>query len=292
MPATGSRSGYRQVDGTANTAPHPPSAGPATRTASGVVLPIGWKLKQSDRFGTLGNIRDVATLSERYFEAQYYNRDQGGRVRIPNVVINGEQQTYQHFENSNVFVFKEDHLAIQGRGRSDGMIESGEMVSKSTARNWCVEARYTIPKTDKSWSAFWQYAAGAGNTGAEVDFEQPVYFSQGVHDVSMFNHGGETSDLKILDPRFSTPFMMYSDPDFDGSASPHFYTSCYDDAAAVVMKYIDGRPIYRANWKWRGPDAATIVNLAVGGVWPGNLSNPASYSGNLDLYSLDYYGPE
>jgi hypothetical protein len=40
-----------------------------------------------------------------------------------------------------------------------------------------------------------------------------------------------------------------------------------------------------------GPDATTIANLAVGGSWPGNLSNPASYSADLDLYSIEYYGP-
>jgi hypothetical protein len=39
------------------------------------------------------------------------------------------------------------------------------------------------------------------------------------------------------------------------------------------------------------PDASTIVNLAVGGSWPGNTANPTSYSADLDLYSIEYYGP-
>jgi hypothetical protein len=52
-------------------------------------------------------------------------------------------------------------------------------------------------------------------------------------------------------------------------------------------------------WKWNaklggtghGPDATAIVNLAIGGAWPGNTPDPQSYVGDLDLYSLDYYGP-
>ena len=273
----------------------PRSSGPAsvaTSTASGVLLPVGWRLKRSDHFGRSGNIRNARDLADRYYEAQYYNRNESGRVRIPNIVINGEQQTYQHFGNAGVFAFKEDHLTIQARGKPDGTIESGEVVSKYVARSWCIEARYTIPASDKSWPAFWQYAAkGAGNTGAEVDFEQPVYANQSVHDVSLFNHGAQEVDLEILDLRFSIRFMMFSDPGFDGSIAPHTYTSCYDDPAGRLTRYIDGKPIYAASWKWRGPDATTIVNLAVGGKWPGNHPDPGSYAGDLDLYSIDYYGP-
>jgi hypothetical protein len=52
-------------------------------------------------------------------------------------------------------------------------------------------------------------------------------------------------------------------------------------------------------WKWNatlggtghGPDATTIVNLAVGGSWPGNVAVPSAYSADLDLYSIAYYGP-
>jgi len=93
--------------------------------------------------------------------------------------------------------------------------------------------------------------------------------------------------------------MMWTDSTFDASAAPHYYMACYDDEAALVTRFIDGQKIYEASWKWNaslggtgfGPDAAMTINLAVGGSWPGNLADPSSFSGDLDIYSIDYYGP-
>ena len=274
------------------------SSGAGGMTTSGVALPQGWSLKVSDRFG-LGAASTVSTLGAlhaRYYEAQYYNRDSQGLVQIPNVVINGEQETYSHFEN--VIVFSSDHLTIQGRGHPDGSITSGELVSVRTARSFCTEARYKIPSADKSWPAFWFYAATSGGDTSELDVEQPITPSQGVHDVTMYNHPDATS-VAIVDGKFSTSYMTWTSSAFDGSAAPHDYTTCYDDGAAKVSRFIDGKAIYTAPWKWNaslggtghGPDAATIVNLAVGGSWPGNTPNPAGYSADLDLYSIEYYGP-
>ena len=59
----------------------------------------------------------MAQLHAKYFEGQFYNVDEKGLVRIPNVVINGEQQTYVHFEDA--IAFDADHLRIQGRGHPD-----------------------------------------------------------------------------------------------------------------------------------------------------------------------------
>jgi hypothetical protein len=33
------------------------------------------------------------------------------------------------------------------------------------------------------------------------------------------------------------------------------------------------------------------MNLAVGGSFPGDVANPSPYTGNLDVYSIDYYVP-
>jgi hypothetical protein len=93
--------------------------------------------------------------------------------------------------------------------------------------------------------------------------------------------------------------MTWTNASFDASAAPHTYTACYDDAAGEMRRYIDGVSVYSDVWKWNaslggtgtGPDAATIFNLAVGGNWPGNVADPSSYTADLDLYSLRYYGP-
>jgi hypothetical protein len=94
------------------------SVGGAT-TVAGVPLPTGWTLQQSDKFGTDGNITNYDQLHAEYCEGQFYNVDRGGcLVRLPNIVINNEQETYEHFETS--IVFFTDHLEIQGRGQPSG----------------------------------------------------------------------------------------------------------------------------------------------------------------------------
>ncbi len=271
---------------------------PAATTPSGADLPHGWALKISDRFGTddKSTVRTMEQLHAKYYEAQFYNREANGLVKLPNVVINKEQQTYVHFEKA--IVFAGDHLTIQGRGQPDGSITSGEMVSIHTSRSFCVEARYRIPSQDKSWPAFWLYAAASGNDSSELDFEQPLTPKLTVHDVTMFNHPG-AKNVEIADPLFTTKEMTWRNPDFDASTAPHYYTVCYDDSTGTVTRYIDGKKIYSAAFKWaaskggtgHGVDACTIINLAVGGAWPGNLANPSAYSGDLDLYSIEYYEP-
>ena len=141
----------------------------------------------------------------------------------------------------------------------------------------CVEGRYRIPSADKSWPALWLYGASS-NDSSEIDIEQPITPNQGVHDVSMYNHPSATTDggfpgnVTVDDPKFTATYMTWTDPSFDASAAPHVYTACYDDASATITRCIDGK-------------------LVVGGDWPGNLANPSAYSADLDLYSLEYYGP-
>jgi hypothetical protein len=207
-----------------------------------------------------------------------------------------EQETYVHFETA--VAWSADHLTIQGRGQADGGITSGEMVSIYTARSFCHEARYRIPSQDKSWPAFWFYGSTSASDKSEIDVEQPITPNQGVTSVSMYNHPS-TADVVIVDPLFTTPYMTWTNPAFDGSAAPHVYTACYDDAASTITRYIDGKEIYSGTFKWNaslggtgfGPDATTIFNLAVGGDWPGNLTDPGAYSADLDLSYIDYYGP-
>lgn len=275
------------------------SGSQANRTTSGVTLPNGFALVAADRFGTAADrtVSTFAQLHARYFEAQYYNRDANGLVTIPNTVINGEQQTYAHFEDA--IVFATDHLTIQGRGHPDGTITSAEMVSRYAARSFCVEARYQTPSGDKSWPALWWYADGAGGDSSEIDIEQPITPNQGVHHVSFHNHPYEYDAISILTPGFTTNYMTFYDETFDASAAPHVYTTCYDDAAARITHWIDGTPIFNARWTWNksmggtgfGPDAVTILNLAVGGAWPGNLTNPSAYVGDFDIYYVEYYAP-
>ena len=135
-------------------------------------------------------------------------------------------------------------------------------------------------------------------TLSEIDVEHPITPNQGVHSVSMYNHPWQTL-LVVADYRLNTSWMTWYDGNFDGSATSHYYTICYIDNPGTITRYIDGGLIYTAGFKWNaslggtghGPDPVTLIGLAVGGAWPGNLANPSSYYGDLDIYSIDYYGP-
>jgi hypothetical protein len=261
-------------------------------------LPVGWTLKHHDSFGTGAGstVTGFAQLHARYYEGMYYNRNPDGLVKLPNTVINREQQTYSHFETA--IAWSSDHLTIQARGRPDGSITSAELVSLYTTRSFCTEARYRIPGQAGSWPAFWFYAATTGGDKSEIDVEQPITPNQRASSVSLYNHPSQ-ANIVIADPAFTTRWMTWMKASFDASSAPHTYTVCYDDASSSVARYIDGSLIYTATFKWnaslggtgKGPDVATIVNLAVGGSWPGNVANPASFSADFDLYFIDYYGP-
>ena len=281
-------------DGASPVVPPEPAAG---LTLANVPLPAGFTRVISDRFGTGPgqNVTTHADVHAKYYEGQFYNRDEQGLVKLPNVVINGEQQTYVHFEDA--LVFAADHVTIQARGQADGSITSGEMVSIHTARSFCVESKYRVPSADKAWPALWWYGSVSGGDSSEIDIEQPNTPNQGVHDVSMHNHPYEYDSIEALSPHFTTDYMNFSDPSFDASTAPHVYTMCYDDAAATLEHWLDGVALFSASWKWNksmggtghGPDATTIVNMAVGGNWPGNTADPVHFSADLDLYYLDYY---
>jgi hypothetical protein len=280
----------------ATVAPPPPPPPPSGTTPAGVVLPSGWSLKQSDMFGTAGNVTNFSQLHAEYLEGQWYNTNAAGLVDIPNVVINKEQETYSHFETA--IAFSSDHLTIQARGHANGVITSAEIMSLYKARNFCVEARYTTPNVMYAWPAFWQYGgSGGNNTSSEIDVEQPITGNQGTTSVSLYNHPTEGT-ITIVDPRFTSQWMTWTNPSFAGS-SPHYYTTCDNDTTSVITRYIDGKEIYQSSgWIWNaslgkgnGTNASTILNLAVGGTWPGNTPNPATFSADMNIYSVQYYGP-
>jgi hypothetical protein len=269
----------------------PVEAARGATTTAGVPLPPGWTLQQSDRFGTDGTVKDFAALHALYYEGPFFDRNADGTAKIPNVVIANEQQTFSHFEDA--IAFTSDHLTIQGRGHPDGSITSAEMISHLTARSWAVEAKITVPSADKTWAAFWFYGADSSNTDSEIDTEFVVgAVNMGTHVVSMIIHPGSANEI-ITDPKYSGGNWM--DPTFDFSSGPHTYTMIYDDTTGRVSRFIDGKLIFSAEAKWNGgpggADMCMLMTLAVGGDWPGNLSNPSAYVGNLDFYLIEYYGP-
>jgi hypothetical protein len=266
-----------------------------TTTDAGVALPAGWNHLRTDTFGTSGSVANHTQLHNLYNEGQYYNTDFQGL--IVNNPINGQQQTYQHFETS--VVFSTNHLTIQGRGQANSVIQSAQMVSKWSDRSFVYEAKFQTTNTAGAWLEYWAYSVIAGDA-SELDVEVVQTATGGpenTHQVFFANHGDTQSNVVISDSHFTTAFDEYLNASFDASTAPHYYTIFYDDATGTIKRYLDGVLIYTANWKWNqslggtgfGPDAVCIIDLAIGGSWPGNVSNFTTWTGDLDVYSIGYY---
>jgi hypothetical protein len=139
-------------------------------TTGGAQLPAGWTLKQSDKFGSSGPFRNGNDLRTHYCEGVYYdvNRANPCYVKIPNSVINNQQQTYVHFEDAIDFTSSTDHLTIMAGPSSkypQFPVISAEMVAQYTPINFCIEARYRIPNSKGSWPSFWFYGSNSRSFG-------------------------------------------------------------------------------------------------------------------------------
>jgi hypothetical protein len=93
-------------------------------TAGGVLLPPGWTVKRSDRFGTLGapytNIGDLSALHTNYCEGQFYevvtldpSKPDYCKAKPSHTTVNHGQQIYVAFKDA--ITFSDDHLTINAR---------------------------------------------------------------------------------------------------------------------------------------------------------------------------------
>lgn len=283
------------------------------RTAAGVAIPTGWALQRLDTFGTANSVPGPVRLHTLYYEGALWNRDSDNRVSIPNGVINNQQQTYQHFEDAT-WSFLTDRLRIQGRGQGDSSIKSGQLNSKFTSRSFIFEARIKIPTTLGTWGEFWAYPGASPADTSELDVELLISMDGSSftnHHVSLNNHpyaapsGDPTGDDSHFSFNSGTGLLDYINASFDFSV-PHYYTIYYDDTGSgTVRRYIDGVLIYHNNaWKWNqsvggtgnGPDASLILDLAAGsgasgGQFPGTITSPITWSGDMDIYSIGLFAP-
>ncbi len=278
------------------------------RTAGGTPIPAGWTLQRLDTFGTAGSVPGPVRMHTLYYEGASWSRDSDNRVFIPQTPINSQQQTYQHFEDAT-WLFMSDRVRIQGRGQSDSSIKAGQLNSKFTSRSFMFEARIKVPTTLGTWTEFWAYPGLAPVDNSELDIELLMSMngtSFNNHHASLNNHPYATPVGD--DPNFSfngtTGLLDYINAGYDFSV-PHYYTIFYDDTGSGLTKrYIDGVQIYHCVFKWNssaggtgfGPDASLLLDLAAGsgaagGQFPGTITSPTTWSGDMDIYSIGFYAP-
>lgn len=256
------------------------------RTAPKVPVPApirgkGYTLVQDWDFGV--NIKTLVQLRDQFYTRYVY--DNG---KCDTLSGNGEWERYR--DNDNHEIVGGDLLLIARApgGLKDGGIESGMLRSKWTGKYGYFECRMKVPAGRGLWPAFWLNPQDA-KWPPEIDVMEIVDNGRDTTKNSFHNvHPGKSETAETV----STKLDKWSSyrPDFDYKDGYHVFA--VEWTPDTVRHFVDGVMVAeRRNFHWRHDDgsdggpAHVLVNLAVGGSWPGPPDTDTLFPANL---AIDY----
>jgi len=221
-------------------------------------------------------VRNEAELKREFYTRYVYD---GGRLDF----FNDERERYR--DNAN-HVFEGDALAIVARltgSPKTGQIESGMLRSKWTGKYGYFECRMKVPSGRGMWPAFWLNPQD-GKWPPEIDV------------VEIVNNGRDTTlgSFHYLhgkypgEPASGSTLLDHDQayhPGFDYAKD--FHTFAVEWTPSVVRHYVDDLLVVERPYQWRHDDgsdggpAHILVNLAVGGKWPGDPTSAADFPAKL-----------
>ncbi|MEP7295446.1 MAG: glycoside hydrolase family 16 protein [Burkholderiales bacterium] len=248
--ATGARATTRPGD-VAEIAPVPPA-----------IRDQGYRLVQDWDFAT--TVNNVTRLRETFFTRFVYEDGKLDR-------LNDEWQRYRDNDNH---VFEDGVLALVARAPGPiaaGKIESGMLRSKWSGRLGYFECRMKLPGARGLWPAFWLNPQDA-KWPPEIDI------------VEVVNNGRDTTrnSFHYLHPgKEVRAVVATSRLDVHGSYRPgfdyrdDFHTFAVEWTDERVRHFVDDVLVVDREFRWAHKDgtdagpAHVLLNLAVGGNWPG-----------------------
>ncbi len=187
----------------------------------------------------------------------------------------GDEQLQRYTAaTSNACLTASGHLALTARREADGEITSARLVTKDTVtvEHGRVEARIRLPQGAGLWPAFWMLGADIDTVGwpacGEIDVmehvgSEPSAVHGTVHGPGYSGIGGGVGGVC----RGGRPL---------GSAFHVFGVTWSPDE---IRWHVDGADYFRCGpddvtgpWPFRHP-FYLLLNLAVGGRWPGNRAD-------------------
>ena len=138
------------------------------------------------------------------------------------------------------------------------------------------EIMVKVPKGKGLWPAFWLLAEG-DDWPPEIDVFEII--GDQPNTVYMTNHWKSPSGEHL-----STQ-GIYTGPDF----SAGFHTFAVDWRPGEVIWYVDGIERYRTNQGVPAEPMYLIVNLAIGGDWPGNPDASTLFPAQMDIHYIRAY---
>lgn len=207
----------------------------------------------------------------------------------PGWIINGEKQYYVDRINNpdfghSPFEFDGNHMTISAIRTPDHLRSSANWqpylsgalttYNKFKMRYGYVEMRAKLPKGRGLWSAFWLLHQNDNDRRPEIDVME--YIGDKPNTIYNTYHYYENWNLR------STP--SYEVPGEDFSQNFHTYGMRWEPGK--ITWYVDGveRNVHNdGNVSWE--DMYLLVNLAVGGWWPGDPDGNTSFPAR---YQIDY----
>ncbi len=187
----------------------------------------------------------------------------------------GQQQVYTA-DRRNAALDGAGHLAITARREADGTITSARLTTQDrfTTTFGRIEARIKVPGGPGTWPAFWMLGADLDVAGWPACGEIDVMEHVGADPRRCHGtlHGPGYSGL-------AGGVGRVMDAGTDLSEDFHEYAVAWDESAVTWI--LDGREQHRLTpadvpgpWPFDHP-FYLLVNLAIGGDWPGNDGDPA-----------------
>jgi beta-glucanase (GH16 family) len=161
-----------------------------------------------------------------------------------------------------------------------GMVESGMIRSKWETKYGYFEARMKVPKGLGMWPAFWFSADKTWPP--EIDIMEVVNNGKWSTTTESFHsvHGNFLGKITGVDGKGYKPGFDYADG---------FHTFAIEWTPTHVRHYVDNQLVVEREFQWRqnnGADGDTVpvvVNLAVGGTWPGPPKALSEFPASLDV---------
>jgi beta-glucanase (GH16 family) len=197
--------------------------------------------------------------------------------------LNDEWERYRDNHNHR-FTAKGLSLVAVCKKLEPGGIESGMLRSRWSGKYGVYEIRMKVPAGRGTWPAFW-LGPEDGVWPPEIDIVEVVNDGrEGSHQSFHFVHGAGAK-LPATFSRLGAGKAFA--PGVDFSKDYHTFSIVWTEGS--VEHYVDGKLTVSRPYRWvhndesDGGPAHVLVNLAVGGQWPGPPSKTGSLPATLDI---------
>lgn len=227
------------------------------------------------------NVNNLQQLREEFFTRYVYSN---GTLDT----LNDEWEVYRDNNNHVITPTGLDLVARVPTTLTRGKIESGMLRSKWTGKYGYFEARIKVPKGRGMWPAFWLNPQD-GRWPPEIDILEIVNNGRDTPRNSFhFVHSGNGKSYPV-DFRLVDRWGAYW-PGFDYSEGFHTFAVLWE--ANRARHYVDGKLILDQRFDWLHSDgsdagpAHILLNLAVGGSWPGAPTTIADFPARMSIQFL------